>query len=138
MEIMSMTNFNENDINKDERALEALLAAAFHLDYPEEISDEQAEKLFQQPTRLSREDKEAIDSWGTDFIEDLVEGQKTVSDRFQQNIEINQELEQEYYAMNRDKDSNDLDEETRRKIDEEHRKALEEENNKNNDSNHGT
>jgi len=133
-----MTNFNENDINKDERALEALLAAAFHLDYPEEISDEQAEKLFQQPTRLSREDKEAIDSWGTDFIEDLVEGQKTVSDRFQQNIEINQELEQEYYAMNRDKDSNDLDEETRRKIDEEHRKALEEENNKNNDSNHGT
>lgn len=138
MEIMSMTNFNENDINKDERALEALLAAAFHLDYPEEISDEQAEKLFQQPTRLSREDKEAIDSWGTDFIEDLVEGQKTVSDRFQQNIEINQELEQEYYAMNRDKDSNDLDEETRRKIDEERRKALEEENNKNNDSNHGT
>jgi hypothetical protein len=133
-----MTNFNENDINKDERALEALLAAAFHLDYPEEISDEQAEKLFQQPTRLSREDKEAIDSWGTDFIEDLVEGQKTVSDRFQQNIEINQELEQEYYAMNRDKDSNDLDEETRRKIDEERRKALEEENNKNNDSNHGT
>lgn len=138
MEIMSMTNFSENDINKDERALEALLAAAFHLDYPEEISDEQAEKLFQQPTILSREDKEAIDSWGTDFIEDLVEGQKTVSDRFQQNIEINQELEQEYYAMNRDKDSNDLDEETRRKIDEERRKALEEENNKNNDSNHGT
>jgi hypothetical protein len=125
-----MTNSNDNNINKDERALEALLAAAFRLDFPEEISDEKAKILFQQPARLSQEDKETINSWGTDFIEDIIEGQKTVTDRFQQNIEINQELEQELCAMNRDKDGNDLDEETRRKIDEERKKALEEENNK--------
>ena len=42
-----MTNSNDNNINKDERALEALLAAAFRLDFPEEISDEHAEILFQ-------------------------------------------------------------------------------------------
>lgn len=126
-----MANTNDN-IDKDERALEAMLAAAFRLDFPEEISDEQAEKFFQQPARLSKEDKEAIKSWGTDFIEKLIEGQKTTSDKPQQDIIVNEELEQEYIAMNRDKDGNGLDEETRRKIDEERKKALEEEENKGN------
>jgi len=129
-----MTDAN-NNINKDERALEALLAAAFRLDFQEEISDEEAEKLFKQPAQLSREDKEAIKSWGTDFIEKLIEGQKTTSGEQQQDIMINKELEQESYAMNRDKDGNDLDEETRRKIDEERKKALEEEGNKDNKEN---
>lgn len=126
-----MNNLNDNP-NENERALEALLAAAFHLNISENISDEEAKLLFQQPVRLSREDKEAIESWGTDFIENLIEGKKTVLDGFQQNIEVDQELR---YAMNRDKDGNDLDEETRRKIDEERKKALEEENNKDDDPN---
>lgn len=126
-----MTNTNDN-IDKDERALEALLAAAFRLDFPEEISDEQAQKFFQKPARLSKEDKEAINAWGTDFIEKLIEGQKTTSDKPQQDIIVNEELEQEYIAMNRDKDGNGLDEETRRKIDEERKKAIEEEENKGN------
>jgi len=136
---MQMTNSNDNNINKDEKALEALLAATFHLNFPEEITDEQAKKLFQMPARLSIEDKKAIDSWGSDFIEKLIKSQKKVSDRFQQNIETVQELEQEYYtnAMNRDKDGNDLDEETRRKIDEERKKALEEENNKEDNPSNG-
>ena len=127
-----MNNLNDN-INKDEKALEALLAAAFRLNFSGKISDEQAEKYFQQPVRLSKEDREAIESWGNAFIEKLIEGQKTISDESQQDIEVNEELEQEYFAMNRDKDGNDIDEETCRKIDEERRKALEEEN-KDNDS----
>jgi hypothetical protein len=127
-----MNNLNDNP-SENERALEALLAVAFHLKISEEISDEEAIKLFQQPVRLSKEDKEAIDSWGIDFIEDLIEGKRTVSDRFQQNVEINQELEQEYYAMNRNKNGNDLDKETLQKIDEERKKALEEENKKDDD-----
>jgi hypothetical protein len=131
-----MTNPNDKNINKDERAFEALLAAAFRLEFLEEISDEKAILFFQQPARLSQEDKDLIASWGNDFIEDIIEGRKINSNIFQHNVEINQELEQEYYAMNRDKDGNDLDEETRRKIDEERKKALEEENKKNDDSKH--
>ena len=127
-----MTNTNDN-IDKDERALEALLAAAFRLDFPEEISDEQAEKFFQQPVRLSKEDKEEIDSWGTDFIDKLIERQKITSYKTEQYIIVNEALEQEYIAMNRDQDGNGLDEETRRKIDEERKKALEEEEKKDDD-----
>ena len=129
-----MTNTNDN-IDKDERALEALLVAAFRLGFPEEISDEQAEKVFQKPARLSKEDKEAINSWGTDFIEKLIEGQKTTSDKPQQDIIVNEELEAEHIAMNRDKDGNGLDEETKCKIDEERKKALEEEEKNNDDQN---
>ena len=129
-----MTNTNDN-IDKAHKALEALLAASFRLDFPEELSDEQAEKYFQHPARLSKEDKEEINSWGTDFIDKLIEGQKTTSYKTQQNIIVNEELEQEYIAMNRDKDGNGLDEETRRKIDEERKKALEEEENKNDNQN---
>jgi len=127
-----MTNSNEQT-NKDERALEALLAAAFRLDFPEELTDEQAEKLFQQPVQLSKEDKEAISSWGTDFIEKLLEGQKMDSDKHQEDIKVDEKLEKDLFAMNRDKDGNGLDEDTRRKIDEERRKAIEEENNKDKD-----
>jgi len=134
MESIYMNNTNEN-IDKAERALEALLAAAFRLDFPEEISDEKAEKLFQQPARLSKEDKEAINSWGTDFIEKLIEGQKDTSDKHQPDIVVNKELEQAISAMNRGENGNDLDEETRRKIDEERKKALEEEEEKNKDQN---
>lgn len=126
-----MTETNDN-ISKDEKALEALLAAAFRLDFPEELSDEQAEKFFQQPARLSKEDKEAINSWGTDFIDKLIEGQKTTSDKHQQDITVKEELVQESFAMNRDKNGEGLDEETYRKIDEERKKALEEEENKQN------
>jgi len=129
-----MAETNDN-ISKDEKALEALLTAAFRLDFPEELSDEQAEKLFQQPARLSKEDKEAINSWGTDFIDKLIEGQKTTSDKHQQDITVNEELVQESFAMNRDKNGDGLDEETHRKIDEERKKALEEEENKDNNQN---
>ena len=129
-----MTETNDN-ISKDEKALEALLAAAFRLDFPEELSDEQAEKFFQQPARLSKEDKEAINSWGTNFIGKLIEGQKTTSDKHQQDITVKEELVQESFAMNRDKNGDGLDEETHRKIDEERKKALEEEEkNQNNES----
>lgn len=129
-----MTETNDN-ISKDEKALEALLTAAFRLDFPEELSDEQAEKFFQQPARLSKEDKEAINSWGTDFIDKLIEGQKTTSDKNQQDITVKEELVQESFAMNRDKNGEGLDEETYRKIDEERKKALEEEENKDNNQN---
>ena len=129
-----MTNTSGN-ISKDERALEALLAAAFRLDFPEEISDEEAECFFQQPARLSREDNEAINSWGTDFIEKLIEGQKTTLNKHKQDDIVNEEMEHNSFALNRDNDGNGLDEEAQRTIDEERKKALEEEENKDNNQN---
>ena len=121
-----MTNPSDN-VNRDERALEAFLAAAFRLNFPEEIFGEQAKKFFQQPARLSDEDRKAISSWGEDFIKQLLQGQIPVSYERQQNIEVNEELAQEYFAMNRDKNGDDLDEDVRRKIDEERERALEDE-----------
>jgi hypothetical protein len=120
-----MNNSNENI--KEERALEALLAAAFRLDFPGEISDKEIEAFFQKPAQLSQEDKDTVDSWGTDFVEKLARGQKTNSHVSQEDAQINSELELEISAMGRDKNGNDVDDETRRKIDEERRKALEEE-----------
>lgn len=119
--------------NKDQRALEALLTAAFKLDFPEEIPDEQIIKFFEQPAILPEEIKAACDSWGEDFIEKLIAGYKSTSDIKQSGFEINEELKQELFAMNRDKNGNDIDEETRRKIEEERKKALEEEENKEQD-----
>ena len=129
-----MTNINDNT-NKDERALEALMAAAFRLDFPEEVSDEEAVKFFEKPARLSPEDKEACNSWGTDFIDKLLEGQKTTPEKQSHDIIVNEALEQEYYAMNRGGDEVDLDDEARRKIDEEREKAIEEEDSKDEDQN---
>jgi hypothetical protein len=123
---------NSNEKIKEERALEALLAAAFRLDFPEEIPDKEIEAFFQKPIQLSQEDKDAVDSWGTDFVEKLAMGHKTNSHILHEETRINQELELEISAMARDKDGNDVDEETRRKIDEERRKALEEEEKDNN------
>ena len=123
-----MSDTNDNT-NKNERALEALLAAAFRLNLPEEISNEQAEKFFQQPSGVSQEDKEAINSWGTDFIENLLENQRPISNDHSQDIHVNEELKKEYFAMNRDKDGSDLDDEVRREIEKKRKDILDEEKN---------
>lgn len=117
----------DGNINNDEKALEALLAAAFRLDFPEELTEEQAEKFLKQPALLSQEDKVACNSWGTDFIEKLIQEEKISSKTSQDDIEANEELRQELFAMNRDKDGNDVDEEAHHKIEEERKKALEKE-----------
>jgi len=132
-----MTNTNDN-VNKDERALEALLAAAFRLDFPEEISDEQAEKFFQQPSGLSQEDKEAISSWGTDFIEDMLKNQKPISKDHSQDIHVDKELEKESFAMNRNKDDSDLDDEAHREIEKKRKEILDEEKDRDKDQSNGS
>lgn len=116
--------------DKDTRALEAVLAAAYRLDSPREITDEEAEKFFQEPLRLSNEDKEAMNSWGTAFISKLLDEEKIVSGNRKEDEDTTVASEQDVYAMNRDKDGGEIDEDTRRKIDEERRKALEEEDNR--------
>lgn len=119
----------------EERALDALLTAAFKLDFPEVISDEAAEIFFQSPARLSPEDKALCESWGDEFIAKIIEGKNVDSIEEHQQSSVDEGLKQELYAMNRDKDGNGLDEETRRKIDEERKKALDEEESKDKDQN---
>jgi hypothetical protein len=129
-----MRDMSDAETKKDERALEALLAAAFRLDCPEEVSADDAEAMFKKPVRLSKEDREAIESWGTGFVEGLIKGQKLVSEEQKGQIEISKELAQESYALNRDKEGTGLDEKTRRKIDEERKRTLEEEENEGKDA----
>ena len=125
----------KDNTNKDERALEALLAAAFRLDPPDDVSDEEAKAIFQQPVRLSKEDEEAIESWGTDFVEKLLESQNPISSDTPQSINVDEELKQEYFAMNRDKDGSDLDDEARREIDRRRKEILDAEKRKDKDQN---
>ena len=115
---------------KDERALDALLTAAFRVNFPEDISDEEADRFFQEPTQLSREDRDAINSWGTDFIKKLIKGQKTISDEQQCENIIDDALEMEICAMARDQNGNDVSDETRRIIEEERNKTLDDEDKK--------
>ena len=122
-----MLMINNDDICKYEKSLEALLTAAFRLDFPEDLSDEDAVHFFQQPAQLSLEDREAIDSWGNDFVEALLKGEKPVLSEQEQEDCFDVQLEQEFYAMNRDKNGNDLNDETRNKIDEERKKTIDEE-----------
>lgn len=119
----------------EKRALDALLAAAFKLDFPEVISDEDAAKIFQSPVHLSPEDKALCESWGEGFIEKIIEGKNDDFIGGDQQSSVDEGLKQELYAMNRDKDGDGLDEETRHKIDEERKKALDEEESKDKDQN---
>lgn len=51
-------------MNKEERALEALLALAFRT----ELTDEEINELFSKSPQLSKEDKEMIKNWDIDKI----------------------------------------------------------------------
>lgn len=57
---------------KNDRALEALLAMAFRQLSPENMSEEQIAKVFSSPTGLSEEDKKAINSWGPDIVDKIL------------------------------------------------------------------
>ena len=46
-------------MNKEEKALEALLTLAFKT----ELTNKEIEKFFKRPVNLSKEDKKIIDNW---------------------------------------------------------------------------
>jgi len=50
-------------MNKEEKALEALLTLAFKI----ELTDEEIEEFFEEPVNLSIEDKNIIDNWKIDW-----------------------------------------------------------------------
>ena len=51
-------------MNKEERALEALLALAFRTD----LTNEEINELFSKPAQLSEEDEEMIKNWDIEKI----------------------------------------------------------------------
>ena len=121
-----MSDYN---INEDEKALEALLAAAFKLHDFDMMSDEDIEKFFNSPAQLSEELSEVADSLEISFVEELLNSQKIKS--FSNKTEkLDEELELETMAMNRDKDGNDINDEIREAIERAKLKALEDDDSK--------
>jgi hypothetical protein len=120
----------ENDKKKsEERALDALMAAAFcACGSDEPLTEEEAEKLAAHPPRLSDEDEAAIASLGPDLVERLLEQSKTKTHKYtEEQTIIEKEIEEAYIAMNRQLGDKDLSDETRREIERKRRELLGEE-----------
>jgi hypothetical protein len=120
----------ENDKKKsEERALDALMTAAFRACSPDEpLTEDEAEKLAAHPPRLSDEDEAAIASLGPDLVERLLEQSKTKTHRYtEEQTTIEREIEEAYIAMNRQLGDKDLSDETRREIERKRRELLGEE-----------
>ena len=116
----------DTDPKSEDRAIDALMAAAFRISRPDELlSEEEAEKLAARPPRLSQEDEEAISSLGPDFVHNLLQkaqAEKPVNKR-EQGI-LDREIEEAYAAMNRGKHDDSLSEQTRREIEKKRRELL--------------
>lgn len=65
-----MKEFNSESEN---RAIDALMAAAFRLSVPDEtISEDEAMKLAANPPKLSSEDEAVVESLGPNFVENIL------------------------------------------------------------------
>lgn len=125
-------------MKNDERGLDALLAAAFRLEYSDELTDEQVERILKLPIKLSKESEATLAKLDDDYVMNVLNDVSMKSDDTQDEIAIDAELEQDLYAMNRDADSKDIDEETRRKIEEARNKAIEEKRKRDGDNEDGS
>jgi hypothetical protein len=123
-------NLENNKRKSEERALDALMTAAFRACSPgEPLTKEEAEKLAAHPPRLSDEDEAAIASLGSDLVEKLLEQSKTRTHKYtEEQTNIEKEIEEAYIAMNRQLGDKDLSDETRREIERKRRELLGEEN----------
>ncbi|MBW2321881.1 MAG: hypothetical protein JRF31_13890 [Deltaproteobacteria bacterium] len=107
-----MDNFN---LESENDALDALMAAAFRLPVIDETSDEkEAIKLAANTPKLSDEDEAAIASLSPDFIDHLLDEEK--SRRPRKIADLSQEISEAYAAMNRGNLDAELSEQTRQEI----------------------
>lgn len=121
----------ENNKRKsEERALDALMTAAFRACSPDEpLTEEEAEKLAAHPPRLSDEDEAAIASLGPDLVERLLEQSKTKTHKYtEEQTTIEKEIEEAYIAMNRQLGDKDLSDKTRHEIERKRKELLGEDN----------
>jgi hypothetical protein len=108
----------------ENRALDALLAAAFRLPLTDETtSEDEAEKIAVNPPELSPEDEKAISTLGPNFVKELPErAARPRERRIESNFE--NEIKEAYAAMNRGNIDENLSEKTRQEIERKRRELL--------------
>ena len=119
----------DTDPKSDDRAIDALMAAAFRLSGSDEpLTEKESKKLAKNPPRLSPEDEAAIESLGPDFVHRILhEAQTEKSVVGQEPVGLDREIEEAYAAMNRGKHDDSLSEQTRLEIERKRRELLGEE-----------
>jgi len=122
-------------INNEDKALEALLAAASRLEFSDELSDEHVEQILKQKINLSQEDEDTLDMLDDNFINNILDGRKVQFTKTSSTVD--EELKSEHYAMNRDAEGGDINEDVRRKIDEARKRAIERKRKKDKNENDG-
>ena len=121
----------ERPINSDKeaRAIDALIAAAFRMGASDPVTPEEAERFVEESSNLSVEDRNLIKSCGDDFVDNLLcnlsssEASYTTGER-----NIDPEIENALAAMHRKKKNKEMSEETLRKLDKKRRELLGENN----------
>jgi len=119
----------DTDPKSEDRAIDALMAAAFRLSGSNEpLTEKESEKLAANPPRLSPEDEAAIESLGTDFVHRLLHKAQTEKSIVgQEPVALDREIEEAYASMNRGKHDDSLSEQTRHEIERKRRELLGEE-----------
>lgn len=116
----------DNNMEAEERALDALLAASFM--HPESLTPEEIERLEFQSKRLCEEDESLIRKFDDDYVNSLL-AQGRIKDQKADNI-LNQQpnaFENRFAAVNRNNKSDDMSEATKKKLEEKRQKLLKKE-----------
>jgi len=119
-----MATSSEN--TNEERALDALMAAAFRAeDIERPLSDEEARRIMENPPALSPEDEQVLAAMGPDFVDKLLKsagaGSRDVGEAHEV---VDAEIEEAYAAMNRGREGGELDEKARKEIERKRRELL--------------
>jgi hypothetical protein len=126
LDIWKKTNMENDNIKSEEKALDALMFAAFNVYGSDEaITEKKADKMVAHPTRLSAEDEEAMKSLGPDFAGKLIERSNATTPHYTERQPImEKEIEEAYAAMNRKLGDKDLSDKTRLEIERKRRELL--------------
>jgi hypothetical protein len=112
----------------NERALDALMAAAFRAEDPDRpVSEEEARRLVENPPALSPEDEEVLASMSPDYVQSLLRSARAdgVAPRFEERQAApDASIRDAYAAMNRGREGDELDDEARREIEKKRRELL--------------
>lgn len=111
---------------KEERALDALMAAAFRAEDPERrVNEEEARRIVENPPALSPEDEEVVTAMGSDFVQKLLgSAEAGRQDAAGLGEALDAEIEEAYAAMNRGRKGEDLDEKALEEIERKRRELL--------------
>ena len=114
-----------NNYNPEDKALDALMAAAFRLgEADKSISADEAEELVDNPPAFSPEDEVVLASLDSAFVENLVCSEEKTPHISESSEVIDQELEEVCGAMNRGPGEQNLSDETLREIERKRRELL--------------